>query len=448
MRYAACVVAMVFGCGCSKLPPLEQAEPAATKREASEPVAAATLQGRAGAFSNKQLTKNEFAALVAGRWGSTVPLQATGEERPDGSRAMFQSETEYVFTLSPTKEIHGTYETAETSSMDGNKSSTQASGSWVIVDNPKRNRDGSFTAGAQFFDHAQEKILQDRGDSAYLDRGRAEIRMKARGRLLTVSPSKLLIENFTGVFTKTVYEAGLEWRGSVKDSRPQAADSSTSKDSADVASASSKAKEPSPPNLNRDPRTITSLTPEMAASLVARHDGELCLDSLSIITPEAAAVLSKHKGWLRLKAVSTITPDVAAALAKHQGQFLHLGITAISDNAALALASYRGDLYLPELSQLSSVFLAGQLISNDNQMLGLDGVTTITPEVAKVLAKHKNKVTLNGLTTITPEVAAALAKHRGSVSGGTFLSLGGLTQITPAVDAVLRANPAIFFPQR
>ena len=72
--------------------------------------------------------------------------------------------------------------------------------------------------------------------------------------------------------------------------------------------------------------------------------------------------------------------------------------------------------------------------------LSLDGLTTITPDVAEALAKHESYLSLYGLTTITPEVAEALAKFKGE------LSLGGLTTISPETLKILRANPAIDVP--
>jgi hypothetical protein len=72
--------------------------------------------------------------------------------------------------------------------------------------------------------------------------------------------------------------------------------------------------------------------------------------------------------------------------------------------------------------------------------LCLNGLTTITPEVAEALAKHEYWLGLNGLTAISPEAAEALAKHEGG------LGLGGLTEITPEVLKILRANHNIKLP--
>lgn len=64
--------------------------------------------------------------------------------------------------------------------------------------------------------------------------------------------------------------------------------------------------------------------------------------------------------------------------------------------------------------------------------LPLDGLTSITPEVARILSFREGRqpvgLSLNGLKTITPEVAEALASGE---RGG--LSLGGLTTISVEV---------------
>ncbi len=72
--------------------------------------------------------------------------------------------------------------------------------------------------------------------------------------------------------------------------------------------------------------------------------------------------------------------------------------------------------------------------------LCLNGLTTITPEVAEALAKHEGELQLDGLTTITPEVAEALAKCNGR------LWLWGLTAITPEALKILRENHRIGLP--
>lgn len=71
-----------------------------------------------------------------------------------------------------------------------------------------------------------------------------------------------------------------------------------------------------------------------------------------------------------------------------------------------------------------SVEQARELIAKATKKspLRLDGLTTLSPEVASELAMHRGRVLgLDGLTTLSPEIAAQLAKHKGEI-----LSLNGL----------------------
>ena len=88
-----------------------------------------------------------------------------------------------------------------------------------------------------------------------------------------------------------------------------------------------------------------------------------------------------------------------------------------------------------------SVEQARTLVATDGRgnPLSLKGLTTLTPEVAEALAKHKGRLSLNGLTTLSPEVAEALATHNGE------LLLDGLTTLSPKVaDALAKHNGGLF----
>jgi hypothetical protein len=66
----------------------------------------------------------------------------------------------------------------------------------------------------------------------------------------------------------------------------------------------------------------------------------------------------------------------------------------------------------------------------------LRAVTTLNVDAAKVLAKHKvMRLTLDGLTSIGPEVARILSypTSPGNRNGAYLLSLNGLKTITPEV---------------
>jgi hypothetical protein len=70
-------------------------------------------------------------------------------------------------------------------------------------------------------------------------------------------------------------------------------------------------------------------------------------------------------------------------------------------------------------------------------------IATLTVEQAEaLLMQHPYLLSLNGLTSMTPEVAEVLAKHKGC------WCLDGLTQITPEVAAILRSNDKIHFLAR
>ena len=103
---------------------------------------------------------------------------------------------------------------------------------------------------------------------------------------------------------------------------------------------------------------------------------------------------------------SSTTPAVARALVERQQPFLDLrGLTSITPDVARILAKTQGGLWL-------------------------NGLTSITLDVARALAKHQGVLQLKGLTSITPEAAHIL------VDGGGDLAIDGLTSITPEVARI------------
>jgi anti-anti-sigma regulatory factor len=114
------------------------------------------------------------------------------------------------------------------------------------------------------------------------------------------------------------------------------------------------------------------------------------------------------------------------------------GLQTISPEVARVLAKTDGGLCLNGLTTITPE--VAEALAKHEYWLGLSGLTTISPEVAEALARHEGPLSLDGLTTITPEVAEALAKHKG------VLDLDGLTEITPEVLKILRANPNIKLP--
>lgn len=157
--------------------------------------------------------------------------------------------------------------------------------------------------------------------------------------------------------------------------------------------------------LPADPNTITSLTPEQAATLVAEFKGQdLRLGGLTALTPEVArAIAAFNRGALYLDGLPSLPADVAAELAAYKGLGLSLnGVTTLSAAEAEALVAFAGNT------------------------LSLGGLTTLTPDVAGAIGTFKGSVDLNGLTTLPVESAAAVAEVRGQ-----RLSLNALTTLSP-----------------
>lgn len=71
--------------------------------------------------------------------------------------------------------------------------------------------------------------------------------------------------------------------------------------------------------------------------------------------------------------------------------------------------------------------LARELVARNNDLLSLNGLTQISTDVARELAKYEAELKLDGLTQISTDVARELAKTTGA------LSLTGLTQISADV---------------
>jgi hypothetical protein len=74
--------------------------------------------------------------------------------------------------------------------------------------------------------------------------------------------------------------------------------------------------------------------------------------------------------------------------------------------------------------------------------LALCEIRSLTADVARELVKHP-LLALDRVTSVTDQVAAILATHAGA-----SLSLRSLAHASPAALSKLRANDAILLPQR
>jgi len=209
---------------------------------------------------------------------------------------------------------------------------------------------------------------------------------------------------------------------------------------------------------------LTALSPGTAAALATRTS-TIDLPKVSTLTPTVAKALATTKGSLSLPGITVLSTDVAVELAAHSGQ-LALGVTELSDETAATLAKHGGNLRLDQLKSLTSLVLAERL--GQQEWLFLNGVTKITPEIARAICppsnrvKFKNHVQLYiGLTELPADVATAIMAGRGHVSANSLetisdeaaaawsgpfanIRLFGLKRLSPAAGASLAKGSGIF----
>ena len=126
-----------------------------------------------------------------------------------------------------------------------------------------------------------------------------------------------------------------------------------------------------------------------------------------------------------------LTTEEAKRLAQDKsGRLLLNGLTTLSAEAAKELAKHDGWLSLNGLTTLSDE--TAEALGQHKGYLHLNGLTKISDETARALARHKGELSLNGLTSISDETTKVLAQH----SGGR-LHLKGLTTLSPEAARAL-----------
>jgi hypothetical protein len=129
----------------------------------------------------------------------------------------------------------------------------------------------------------------------------------------------------------------------------------------------------------------------MAKVLHASPLFEIWLDGVESLSPEVAALLMRPEPdgqfvtTYRFGGLKTFPPEVARQWAGVHAGLLLPGDVEISVATARELAAFPGSLEL--------------------------GVTSLTPEVARLLAESPGQLTLSGLETLSPDVAQAFS-HR------------------------------------
>ena len=162
--------------------------------------------------------------------------------------------------------------------------------------------------------------------------------------------------------------------------------------------------------------SLDALT-EAEAETLARHRGKLDLRDLKTISSTGIKTLSRHQGDLDLSSLTEVTDEDATALAQHSGRIMLRGLKALSGgtgHVALATAQIRD--------------------SEAEGTLWLDGLETISVEVASVLSRFPGTLDLRGLTSLPEDCAVALGRHLGD------LRIGGLASLSAVAAKAISRN--------
>lgn len=176
---------------------------------------------------------------------------------------------------------------------------------------------------------------------------------------------------------------------------------------------------------------INRLSPE-AAGILALHDDDLLLPSLSEVSVGLAQRLARHRHGLYLDGCRSISPKAADALASH-------GLETVRKSAKEILAewaSWRESRRAAEFSCADDepdffAEAALKFLSLRFQTLSLTSLRTLEPSVAQSLGRHKGTLVLDGVRVLDDLAAEGLRHHLGS------LDLNGLRWLTPPAARAL-----------
>jgi hypothetical protein len=144
---------------------------------------------------------------------------------------------------------------------------------------------------------------------------------------------------------------------------------------------------------------------------------------ITALTVEQARNLKPNRGSLRFEKLTELTPAVAAILAEQEAELTFNAVTSLSAESAKALAGHKKSLSFPKLAGLAAD-AAQALARHEGGSLTLNGLPTVSPEVAKALVDYKGDLHLDGAKEVSADAAAVLAGRKGAIH------LGGLTSLT------------------
>lgn len=176
-------------------------------------------------------------------------------------------------------------------------------------------------------------------------------------------------------------------------------------------------------------KTCLVLTREIAETLIC--DSQLIqAGAYTDIDADAAILIGSAGKLLILDGLQTLPADLAKMLTTKSNIFSLEGLSMLELDTAKVLGKSNEGLNLPGLSSLS-VSAAREIANVTGCELVLDGLTTLSEDIAAILARYQgcmeSTLSLDGLTEISEGVAAELKNHCG------WLSLQGLTEISDEV---------------
>jgi hypothetical protein len=177
---------------------------------------------------------------------------------------------------------------------------------------------------------------------------------------------------------------------------------------------------------------LTSL-PTDIADILAEFPGKIWFLRLEVVSPEAAAAISKHRGTLDL-GPAHISPEVAEELLRHAAPIGLTGVKRLAAGVGDILARHKSEVRL-ELEEIDSARLAAKLFREPNRSSSVDSLRTVSAEIARELVRAPWNPCFLRLESLTPEAASELAKMSGDIY---FMSLA---TITPETARALTDRP-------
>jgi hypothetical protein len=137
--------------------------------------------------------------------------------------------------------------------------------------------------------------------------------------------------------------------------------------------------------------------------------------------------------------------EVTQLLQRHQEI-----LKAFKQVAAVALSrsldgELQGELYLDEVDSLTND--VAEILSSAgteySKKIGLNGITKLSPETARILASTLRYLELNGLATVSLAIAKELAQQESDDEGIAVLRLGGLKDLPDAAAKALARHEGL-----